>query len=66
MSYRTAIFEQNYDWLLAEIFSYFIVLYLFAIYHKFVISYIYKFVKSRIDKNNSVCDEKNILLHILI
>ena len=36
-----------------------IVLYLFAIYHKNVIIYIYKFVKSRIDKNN-VCDVKYI------
>ena len=35
-------------------------MYLFAIDHKNVIIYIYKFVKSRIDKNNNVCDAKHI------
>ena len=39
---------------------YFIGLYLFAIYHKNVIIYIYKLVKSRIDKNNNVSDVKYI------
>ena len=41
------------------IFFYCIVLYLFAIYHKNVI----KFVKSCIDKNNNVYDEKYITKH---
>ena len=38
---------------------YCIVLYLFVIYHENVIN-IYKLAKSRIDKNNNVCDEKYI------
>ena len=45
--------------------EFYIVLYLFVIYHKNVIIYIYKFAKSRIDKNNNVYDLKYIATYIL-